>query len=198
MLTNDRKYTLDSPCPTGIFGVDNCSEDDYKSWRRVAVAIRSTLLSGDYSDHLDLFPLVQGWLAEWVVPVGECPLGKWIAAATRARSIANPDFDRGCARFPPTLRFWDLRGAASGWTYNEQVVAMVSHIREGYGLAVEALESGAVTELDATLERAKVRKPPTVPTGPWQYILAGGIFIALSAFGVWAYSTVALARRRPQ
>ncbi len=188
-LVNDLNYSLETPCKEGILG-RLCREDDYKSWRRVAVSIRKTVLAGDYSDQPAVYGDVMSWLGEWVQPVAECGVLKWAPAAGAARQEADPDIK--CGRFPRTLRFWKGEYDPRGPTYNEQTRLMIGYIKNGWSLVKKAIDEGAIDEDDISteLERAEVR-PEEVKLPRWaRYTLGGAIVAGVSIFVVWAIGTI--------
>ena len=198
-LVNDLNHSLEAPCPVNIWG-RRCREKDYKSWRKIAVSIRSTLLAGDYSDAPDIWAQAMLWLGEWVLSVSECGIVPHLKAIDGARTESDPDME-SCARFPPSLPFWkatytpeDPIVFTSG-LYMEETDRLITYIREGLRIMKSALSEGAVAEDDKGTDLDRAEQRETVDLPKWaKYGIGTFVIVGVATFTVWAISVL----RRPR
>lgn len=188
-FVNDLLRPLSAPCRIGWLG-PACDEANYRSWRRVAVGLRQTILGGEWSKASnDLFDRELLWLKKWV-------------DASRPESVVTIAFDVKAAlteadplltltaQFPRDLKWYqgEYQGE-SQWTYKRQTDALVAYIKTGKGIYEEAVRAGVITQKSAELEQAEISKPGPRDYTPW--LIRGGIVIGILGFGVWAFTSVA-------
>lgn len=186
-VVNDLGHTLDVPCDRGIFGW-KCTNADYQSWRRMAVAIRRTVvqtyLKGGFGSRAKA---VSAWLTSWLSDggaMGSEIAGKYgtlayVQGVARSLKEADPDLtfkrelwgmgtpiESYAGRFPPDAPVeiqWgvDPRNwvGATGAT-----LALRDYVREGQAFVDEALDEGTLDESDLSGEhqRGDTREPQVV------------------------------------
>ncbi len=188
-LVNDLLRPLSAPCRISWIG-PACDEANYRSWRRVAVGLRQTMLVGEWSRaSTELYARDLLWLKKWIDPSrAESPVttGIDMNAALKESDPIVPETER----FPRDLKWYqgEYQGE-SQWTYKRQTDALVAYIKTGKQIYDEAVRAGVITQKATELEQAEISKPG--PRDYKQWLIRGGIVLGVLGFGVWAFTSVA-------
>ena len=192
-LVNDMQRPLSSPCPVGGLGLRECGEPNYRSWRRVAIALRKTMIDADWSrpGSVALHAESINWLRGWV---DTAEAGNVVIAGIETSDAikeADPEVPE-TGRFPFDLAWYQGSITTSGWTFVEKTDQLVNYLKKGLQIYHDAVRAGAIRKKAAELERAEERPAPS----RWIPIAVGvGVVAAVLAFGVWMYTSIVSARR---
>jgi len=186
-LVNDLQFTLSNPCPTG-FLQSQCRDQDYRSWRKVAVGLRSTLLGMNLAGvPISFQKRIQGWLLSWLDKdsgIKSYPVRYGILLE---RALKQPDpsleftkkllgvpapFNSSAAKFPedPPISF----NLQTAYNYTPITKELLSYIREGWDIVQEAEDEGWLDSKSSEIERAEERTPQR----RWIPLIVGGVGIA--------------------
>lgn len=188
-LVNDLLRPLSAPCRAGWLG-PACDEANYRSWRRVAVGLRQTLLRGEWSRAPnELHERALLWLKKWIDPSrAESPV---TFALDTAAAMNEPDpLVPETERFPRDLKWYqgEYQGE-SQWTYKKETDALVAYLKIGQEIYGEATRARVITQKATELEQAEISEPGSRDWKPW--LIRGGVVIGVIGFGVWAFTSVA-------
>lgn len=189
-LVNDMGRTLSSPCTVTVFG-RTCDEQNYRSWRRLAVLMRRALLEGNWSKpgtgnvHVEMV----AWLKLWIDTSEADGPAELAIELGRTLKLADPEVTN-TGRFPADLAWYEGGYSPGGVIYNDKTLALVHYLKQGKQVYEDAIKLGVITKEDK-----RISDPPASPT-QWLpvvgYALATGGVIG---FIVWAYSTIVRARQ---
>lgn len=192
-LVNDKGNSLSSPCRTSIWG-RMCTESDYKSWRKIAVALRWTLMNAEWAEASGaLYEESIGWLKEWVDLSEAGGVKEMVVALAAVLRDADPVLPGGDL-FPADLSWWQgtIGVGTEGVIYTQQTDALLNYIRKGNAIYDDALSKKIIKVKKAELERAEERPAPTADWIKWG--IGGAAILSVLGFGVWAYAEIVRAR----
>jgi hypothetical protein len=193
-FSNDLGRPLSAPCELGVWG-KKCSEEQYKSWRRIAVGLRRTILMGNWSapGSQELYKEALAWLRKWIDP-SEIDSVVLLGIEMKAVSHeADPSLEKG-PRFPADLGFWQgAYNPVEGWTYVEKTTALAQYIAMGKVTYEKGVRAGVIVAKDTEIVHAEQSKPTArnwVPIIVW-----GGGGVVVFSVVVWAFSQIVRAVR---
>lgn len=212
-LVNDLTYTLEVPCKRGLLGME-CTAADYKSWRKVAVALRKTvvvkLLTGGFGGQN--IRAITSWLMAWVDKDAEVNMTAKSWALLQSTRQADPDItfsrtlfgiatpvDVYAGKFPHDPPFELAVGKSLGIPVSIGPTALtmrlISYIREGYPFVETALDAGTLAQEDVAgeLTQASARPPGVVNWIP--LAVAGGAILGGTLVVAYFISLFVRARR---
>ncbi len=212
-LVNDRTYTLEVPCKRGLLGME-CTEADYKSWRKVATALRETvvkkILDGGFEGQN--IRAITSWLLAWVDKDAEIGLVQKSLAFVRSATEGNPDLnfsrklfgyltpiDVYAGRFPPDPPFELAVAKSFGFPVSlgptVLTMSLINYIREGYPFVEKGIDAGTLSQSDIAgeLDLAQERPPGVINWIP--LAIAGGSIIGGALIVAYFISIFVRARR---
>ncbi len=199
-LTNDLNFTLSNPCPRGgwLGAQHDCRAKDYRSWRKILIGLRQSLISARCLDTSSEFDIaVCGWLHAYAdLELLRPHPTSYGLAMIRVMSQADPTLQfpiwaglrmDTAALYPadPSIEFhWTSgEGSPAGANYSEITMSLVRFIAEGWELFQQGVDDGEVPVQSSEVTRASRRPAPV----NWFPVALVGIgitsFIGLVAYG---------------
>ncbi len=170
-LVNDLKFSLSKPCPTGFLIKQECGDKDYRSWRKVAVGLRATLIKLNRPGvPADFQKKVNGWLISWLDKrsgIKDYPVQYGLFFN---RVVTEPDpsltfrkelwgvpsplnTDAGVFPEDPPIAF----NLQTIYNYTAISNKLLLYIEEGWDMVQAAEDEGWITGKDSEVERAEDR-----------------------------------------
>ncbi len=195
-LVNDLGFRISDPCPRKYLGGMDCRDRDYRSWRKVLIGLRRSLITARCLTQSTPYHVrVCGWLKSFadIEKLKGHPTAFGVAMV---RVMNDPDpvlnypkmaglYMDTAARYPgdPSIEFgWSLEGVSAN--YNAITQEMLVSLKEGMELYEEGIDEGEITRRDQEVDRA-VERPAPVPR--WLRVGVAGVgifgFLGLVAWG---------------
>lgn len=190
-LVNDLGRPISAPCPSGIFG-ETCREEDYRSWRKLAVMIRQCILEANWSEPgtKDLHATVLSWLKNWIDGSQIDSPVSLAAEMIRSQKDADPEVPEG-GRFPTDLSWYSGEYDPSGPIFNNKTRELIVYIKTGKNIFDRARKAGAISKDSSCAHEIEISEDLEPSAGAWikpVVYVAGGLGIV--GFAVWAYTEI--------
>lgn len=192
-LVNDMLRPTSAPCRVSWLG-DECDEPNYKSWRRVAIGLRQTLLDANWSKvSPDFHRRVVSWLKTWIDATRSDNMITTALDVVETMKSSDPSVP-DTERFPRDLKWY--QGTYTGesrWMFVPQTKALVAYIVSGKGIYDDAVRAGAIGQKSGAMEQAEKTAAGPIDFRPW--LIRGGLIMVVVGFGVWAIREIARAAK---